>query len=86
MKGRERIARNLRRIRTDQGLSQESLAVDADVDRSYISGIENAGFNATIDILDRLAAALGVDVAEFLMKPKAGSAAPKPLSPGRKRT
>lgn len=84
MNGRGRIADNLRRIRAGKGLSQESLAVDAEVDRSYISGIENAGFNATIDILDRLAAALGVDVSEFLKEPKAGTPPPKPLRPGRK--
>lgn len=85
MKGRERIAWNLRRIRSGQGISQENLAVDADVDRSYISGIENSQFNATVDILDRLADALGVDVSDFLVKPKAGSKPPQPLTPGRKR-
>lgn len=84
MQGRARIAWNLRRIRSGSGLSQEALAVDAGVDRTSISDIERGEFSASIDMLDRLAAALSVDVAEFLRVPSAGEAAPQPLSPGRK--
>ena len=45
MDGRTRVAWNLRRIRVERGLSQEALAVDADVDRTYVSGIERGSFN-----------------------------------------
>lgn len=83
MDGRTRVGWNLRRLRTERGLSQESLAVDADVDRTYVSGIERSTFNPTIDLLDRLAAALGVDVAELVAVPGETSA-PQPLRAGRR--
>jgi transcriptional regulator with XRE-family HTH domain len=84
MLGRTRIALNLRRIRAAKGMSQEALAFDATVDRSYISGMEREAFNPTIDMLERLATALAVDVAEFLAIPKGAAARPKPLKPGRR--
>jgi transcriptional regulator with XRE-family HTH domain len=84
MDGRARIAWNLRRIRSTKRVSQEVLAVDADVDRSYISGIEQQQFNPSIDVLDRLAAALAVDVSEFLILPETTATKPQPLPPGRK--
>lgn len=84
MNGRARVAWNLRRIRASRGVSQESLAVDAGVDRSYVSGIEREEFNPTVDILDRLAAALAVDVADFLLLPDPAAPQPQPLRPGRR--
>jgi transcriptional regulator with XRE-family HTH domain len=84
MDGRARIAWNLRRIRTEKGVTQEALAVDANVDRSYISGIEGRAFNPAIDLLDRLANALAVDVADFLVIPPPEETPPRPLRSGRK--
>lgn len=84
MDARTRVAWNLRRIRVERGISQESLAVDADVDRSYISGMERQEFNPSVDLLDRLAVALGVDVSSLLDAPPAGTQAPKPLKSGRR--
>lgn len=81
---RTRIALNLRRIRAAKGVSQEALAFDADVDRSYISGIERETFNPTVDLLEKLANALGADVADFLNIPRGAAAKPKPLKPGRR--
>lgn len=78
------MAWNLRRQRTALGLSQENLAVDADVDRSYVSGIERQEFNPTVDILDKLARALSIDVSEFLALPAADEPEPEPLRPGRR--
>lgn len=40
MKARARVAWNVRRIRVDRGISQERLAYDARIDRSYMGGIE----------------------------------------------
>ncbi|WP_082494695.1 MULTISPECIES: helix-turn-helix transcriptional regulator [unclassified Methylobacterium] len=85
MDGRARVAWHLRRLRVERGLSQEALAVDAGVDRGYVSGIERRSFNPTIDVLDRLAVALRVDVAEFLVRPAEGDQPPLPLRPGRRR-
>ena len=84
MSGRARVAWNLRRLRTVQQLSQEALAFDANVDRTSISGIENEAFNPSIDLLDRLAAVLRVDVSEFLLAIQAGDALPAPLKRGRR--
>jgi len=84
MDGRNRVAQNLRRLRIAQGLSQEALAVDAGVDRSYISGIEQKSFNPTVDILDRLAKAPGIDVSELMARVE-GTEIPAGLTSGRKR-
>lgn len=84
MDARTRVAWNLRRIRVERGLSQENLAVDANVDRSYISGMERQEFNPTVDLLDRLAVALDVDVSRFLEVAPVGVEAPKPLKSGRR--
>jgi transcriptional regulator with XRE-family HTH domain len=44
-----------------RGLSQEGLAYDADVDRSYVGGLEREEENPTVEVLDRLAKTLGGD-------------------------
>ena len=59
------MARNLRRIRVTKGISQERLAFDSGIDRSYLGGIEREVENPTVDLLDRLAGTLGVPLAEL---------------------
>lgn len=66
MDGRSRVASNLRRLRVDRGISQEALAVDARVSAPYVSGIERAERNPSLDVLERLALALKVDVTDLL--------------------
>lgn len=78
------VAWNLRRLRVRRGLSQERLAYDAEVDRSYVGGLERKTENPTVDVLDRLAATLDVPLAELFKKPRAGAAPPKPLRSGRR--
>lgn len=84
MKLRTRIAWNLRRIRTLRGITQENLAVDANVDRTAISGIERADYNPSIDLLDKLADALMVDVLDLLAVLPEDAHEPKPMKAGRK--
>jgi transcriptional regulator with XRE-family HTH domain len=79
----QRVAWNLRRIRVERGLSQERLALEADVDRSYVGRLERGLENPTLTILDRLARVLGVSAGELLAKPLGQK--PKPLPGGRKR-
>jgi len=86
MKARALVAWNLRRIRVERGISQEALAHEAGIDRAYVGGLERKSHNPTIDLLERLAAALGADIGEFFAKVPKGSAAPKPLPAGRKVT
>ncbi|PBB18853.1 helix-turn-helix transcriptional regulator [Mesorhizobium sp. WSM4313] len=73
MEIREVFARNLRTARLAKGLSQEELAHRADIDRTYISSLERGVYNASIDVVDRLAKALEIEVAVLLSKNESGS-------------
>jgi transcriptional regulator with XRE-family HTH domain len=84
MRLRERVAWNLRAARTARKITQESLAVDADVDRTTISGLERGDFNASLDLMEKLAAALDIDSAELFAIPPADTPPPQALKPGRK--
>jgi transcriptional regulator with XRE-family HTH domain len=84
MNGRARIAWNLRQIRTERGLSQERLADEAAVDPKYVGMLEREEIGATVDKLDQLAEALGVDVSAFFVQPQKGAEKPKPLRAGRR--
>jgi transcriptional regulator with XRE-family HTH domain len=55
---RRRLARNLVRLRGERGWSQEQLADEAGLHRTYVSGIERCVRNPTLLILERLAKAL----------------------------
>jgi transcriptional regulator with XRE-family HTH domain len=83
METRERIGWNLRKVRADKKVTQEHLAVDAAVDRTTISGIERGEYNASVDLLDRLAKALAVDISAFFAIPTE-TTKPEPLKAGRK--
>jgi len=50
-------------------LSQEALAYEAGVDRTYISALERGVYSATIDMVEKLATVLGVDAATLLQRP-----------------
>jgi transcriptional regulator with XRE-family HTH domain len=69
MEIREVLALNLRTLRKARGLSQEELADRAAVDRTYVSALERCVFGAGIDVVDRLARALGVQTADLLRAP-----------------
>ncbi|WP_234054026.1 MULTISPECIES: helix-turn-helix domain-containing protein [unclassified Xanthobacter] len=78
MEIREVFARNLKAARLAKGLSQEELAHRAGIDRTYISSLERCVYNASIDVVDRLASALELDAAVLLKRP----AADVPIEPG----
>lgn len=84
MKANAIVARNLRRLRVLAGLSQEILAVDAKIDRSYVSRLERGVENPTVVMLEKLAKALEVEIVEFFKIPSRGEAPIKPLPGGRK--
>ena len=65
---REVFARNLRKVRHAKGLSQEALAYEADVDRTYISALERGVYSATIDMVDKLAMVLNVEASALLQR------------------
>ncbi len=73
MELRQIFATNLRRLRHAKGLSQEALAYDADVDRSYVSRLERGIPYVSLDIVGRLVDVLECEPAEFLrLPPKRG--------------
>jgi len=63
---RRTLARNMKNIRGKRGLSQETLAFDADVDRTYVSQIERAIGNPSLLVLCKLVAILETDVLDLL--------------------
>ncbi|MFA9199588.1 MAG: helix-turn-helix domain-containing protein [Cypionkella sp.] len=63
---REVLARNLKRCRTERGLSQEELAHRAHIDRTYVSSLERMQYGATIDVVESLARVLEVEPFELL--------------------
>lgn len=56
----------IRELRTERGLSQEGLAHEAGVDRSYMGGIERGEHNITILNLRRICECLGVSMGALL--------------------
>ena len=62
----KRLSLNLLRLRKAAGFSQEALALEADIDRTYVSQIERCLGNPSLLVLCKLAKVLNVDVTEFL--------------------
>ena len=84
MRGRELIAWNIRRIRVAKDISQERLAFDAGVDRSYLGSVERGEANPTVDVLDRLAGTLDVPLTELFEEIDETAASSQSLKRGRK--
>jgi transcriptional regulator with XRE-family HTH domain len=66
---REVLAANLRRLRHAKGLSQNDLAYEARISRSYLSQLEKGAFYASLKIVGKIATTLKVDPAELLKLP-----------------
>ena len=60
------VGRNVRSYRELKGISQETLAFDADLHRTYVSGVERGVRNPTVQIVAKLTAALGVEPCKLL--------------------
>ncbi|MBL0924301.1 MAG: helix-turn-helix transcriptional regulator [Sphingomonadaceae bacterium] len=83
MEGRKLVAHNIRRLRVARNVSQERLAFDAGVDRSYLGGIERGEQNPSVDTLEKIAAILIVEIRDFF-DPIDGDENQTGLRPGRK--
>lgn len=57
---------NVKRLRKERGLSQEALADEAGLDRTYISGIERVVRNPTVTVIERIAVALNCKFGDLL--------------------
>ncbi|MDB6147942.1 MAG: transcriptional regulator, family [Spartobacteria bacterium] len=84
MRAAELVSWNLKRIRVRQGVSQEKLALDADVDRSYVGRLERSQENPTVEVLERLATALGAKVGDLFRVPAKNERA-RSLPGGRRK-
>jgi transcriptional regulator with XRE-family HTH domain len=69
-KGYEALRRilgaNVRRLRRERGLSQEELAFEAEIDRTYVSQIERGVINPSLLVLYKIGRALHADVLDLL--------------------
>ena len=63
---RQRLGRNLRRLRMEKGWSQEAFADEAGIHRTYVSDIERGARNPTIAIVEQLAKPLGIPPGRLL--------------------
>ncbi len=61
-----KLGQNLRKIRTKKKMTQGDLASALNVDRAYISNIENGRMNPTLSTLEKISQALGISSSELL--------------------
>jgi transcriptional regulator with XRE-family HTH domain len=84
MKAKNLVARNIRKLRVKIGVSQENLAVDAQIDRTYVSRLERGLENPTVAVLEKLASALNAEIKDLFVEPAPAEKPPKPLPGGRR--
>jgi transcriptional regulator with XRE-family HTH domain len=63
---RDVIARNLRLHRAERGWSQERLALESGLNRTYLSAVERSEQNISVDNIARLAAALNIEAGDLI--------------------
>lgn len=61
----KKVGERVRELRVDVGLSQEKLALKADIDRTYLASVEAGKRNISIINLEKIVNALGVSLGEF---------------------
>lgn len=62
----EKLGKNLKRIRTEKGISQVDVARSLGVSRGFVSNLENGKTNPTLATITKLAGAVGVTTDELL--------------------
>lgn len=65
--GRDILARNLRALRAERNWSQEDLALEAELHRTFVAHVERGKRNISIDNIEKLAKALRVQLHQLLM-------------------
>lgn len=56
----EKVGQKIKQIRNEKGLSQEKLALKAEIDRTYLAGVEQGKRNPSIKSLEKIVEALGI--------------------------
>ncbi len=62
---KQKFGLKLRQLRLARGFSQEKLALEADLDRTYIPSIEKGERNVSITVLEKLSKALNIPIKDF---------------------
>jgi len=65
LSGRALLSKNLLRLRLDRGWSQEALAFEAELHRTFIAHVERQARNISLDNIEKIATALGVSIQEL---------------------
>lgn len=60
------LGRHLRKVREDNGWSQEDLAYECDLHRTYIGAVERGEYNVTLLTLRRITDALGITLVDAM--------------------
>jgi transcriptional regulator with XRE-family HTH domain len=60
-----KVGQRIKELRKELELSQEALALKAEVDRTYMTDVENGRRNISIEILEKIIRALEVSFTEF---------------------
>lgn len=61
----EKVGARIKEIRAEQGIRQEKLALKADIDRTYLAGVEQGKRNPSIKSLEKIIVALGITFHDF---------------------
>lgn len=61
----EKVGQRIKDLRTEIGISQEKLALKAEIDRTYLAGVENGKRNLSIKSLEKIINALNVSFHNF---------------------
>jgi transcriptional regulator with XRE-family HTH domain len=62
---KQKVGDRIRQLRQEMELSQEALGLKAEVDRTYVSDVENGRRNISVELLEKLLSALEVSFTEF---------------------
>ncbi len=78
---RDVLAYQIRLLRVEKGWSQERLALESGLDRTYVSAVERSTWNIALANIERLANALGVAAWTLLQPPAGAKPAPRARTP-----
>lgn len=62
---KEKVGQRIRELSKELGISQEALALKSEVDRTYVTDVENGRRNVSLEILERIVKGLEVSLNEF---------------------
>ncbi|MEM9574487.1 MAG: helix-turn-helix transcriptional regulator [Pseudomonadota bacterium] len=82
---RSLVAWNLRRLRVMREISQDDLALAAQIERAYVGHLERGNKNPTVLTLSKLAEAMDCEITEFFSPIPKGQEELEPLRAGRKK-